>query len=279
MPFVELGLSPALARAAAALGLHQPTPIQSAAVPEVLRGRDVLGTAQTGSGKTAAFCAAVAAATRRRAAPDAPAHPRAGAGAHARAGHAGGRDGARTGARAAAAAEGGDGFRRRVDQPADAAPARRRGDRGRHAGAPAGPDRPATRSAWMQWPRWCWTRPTACWTGFADELARMTGAAAGARQNLFFSATFAPAVQALAAPAAARPGAHAIAARAGGPPRHRPSAPSRSTRPGAPAAAPPDRRARLAARAGLRGHRYAAEHVADKLRRAGLSAERLPRPD
>ena len=55
MPFVELGLAPALARAAAALGLHQPTPIQSAAVPEVLRGRDVLGTAQTGSGKTAAF--------------------------------------------------------------------------------------------------------------------------------------------------------------------------------------------------------------------------------
>jgi ATP-dependent RNA helicase RhlE len=55
MPFVELGLSPALVRAAAALGLHQPTPIQSAAVPEVLRGRDVLGTAQTGSGKTAAF--------------------------------------------------------------------------------------------------------------------------------------------------------------------------------------------------------------------------------
>jgi ATP-dependent RNA helicase RhlE len=55
MPFVELGLSPALARAAATLGLHQPTPIQSAAIPEVLRGRDVLGTAQTGSGKTAAF--------------------------------------------------------------------------------------------------------------------------------------------------------------------------------------------------------------------------------
>ena len=55
MPFVELGLSPALARAAAALGLHTPTPVQSAAIPEILRGRDLLATARTGSGKTAAF--------------------------------------------------------------------------------------------------------------------------------------------------------------------------------------------------------------------------------
>ena len=55
MPFVEFGLSPALARAAAALGLHPPTPVQSAAIPEILHGRDVLATARTGSGKTAAF--------------------------------------------------------------------------------------------------------------------------------------------------------------------------------------------------------------------------------
>ena len=55
MPFVELGLSPGLARAAAALGLHPPTPVQSAAIPEILHGRDVLATARTGSGKTAAF--------------------------------------------------------------------------------------------------------------------------------------------------------------------------------------------------------------------------------
>ena len=55
MPFTLLGLSPALVRAAAELGLQVPTPIQAQAIPAVLRGADVLGSAQTGSGKTAAF--------------------------------------------------------------------------------------------------------------------------------------------------------------------------------------------------------------------------------
>ena len=55
MPFSSLGLSPALAQAAADLGFTQPTPIQSEAIPAVLAGRDVLATARTGSGKTAAY--------------------------------------------------------------------------------------------------------------------------------------------------------------------------------------------------------------------------------
>ena len=55
MPFAALGLSPALVHAAQALGFATPTPIQAQAVPAVLEGRDVLGQAQTGSGKTAAF--------------------------------------------------------------------------------------------------------------------------------------------------------------------------------------------------------------------------------
>ena len=56
MPFSTLGLSPALVRAANALGYVEPTPIQVQAIPAILNGRDVLGLAQTGSGKTAAFC-------------------------------------------------------------------------------------------------------------------------------------------------------------------------------------------------------------------------------
>ena len=53
--FAGLGLSPALAQAAADAGWAQPTTIQAAAVPALLRGRDVLAQAPTGSGKTAAF--------------------------------------------------------------------------------------------------------------------------------------------------------------------------------------------------------------------------------
>ncbi len=55
MPFSALGLVPTLAHAAAVLGFAVPTPIQRAAIPAVLSGKDVLATAQTGSGKTAAF--------------------------------------------------------------------------------------------------------------------------------------------------------------------------------------------------------------------------------
>ena len=55
MSFPTLGLMPALAQAAGEVGYFDPTPIQRAAIPAVLRGQDVLGLAQTGSGKTAAF--------------------------------------------------------------------------------------------------------------------------------------------------------------------------------------------------------------------------------
>ncbi|MBC7860476.1 MAG: DEAD/DEAH box helicase [Burkholderiaceae bacterium] len=55
MPFSSLGLVPSLVRAAADSGYTKPTAIQSAAIPVILRGGDVIGAAQTGSGKTAAF--------------------------------------------------------------------------------------------------------------------------------------------------------------------------------------------------------------------------------
>jgi ATP-dependent RNA helicase DDX27 len=53
--FAELGLSRPLVKACAALGYTTPTPIQAACIPLILMGRDVVGSAITGSGKTAAF--------------------------------------------------------------------------------------------------------------------------------------------------------------------------------------------------------------------------------
>src|SRR4051812_28284446 len=55
MLFSELGLLPALESAVASEGYVEPTPIQVRAIPHVLAGRDLLGLAQTGTGKTAAF--------------------------------------------------------------------------------------------------------------------------------------------------------------------------------------------------------------------------------
>jgi superfamily II DNA/RNA helicase len=55
MNFSELGLSPEVLRAVEDAGYTVPTPIQLQAIPHVLTGRDVLGCAQTGTGKTASF--------------------------------------------------------------------------------------------------------------------------------------------------------------------------------------------------------------------------------
>src|SRR5579872_2222602 len=55
MDFSELGLSPDLLRAVSAAGYTTPTPIQQQSIPHVTAGRDVLGCAQTGTGKTASF--------------------------------------------------------------------------------------------------------------------------------------------------------------------------------------------------------------------------------
>jgi superfamily II DNA/RNA helicase len=109
--------------------------------------------------------------------------------------------------------------------------------------------------------------------GFAEELARILALLPAGRQNLFFSATFAPAVQALAGQLLREPVRIAIAAE----PADRPDITQRAIVVDAP------RRTQLL-RHLLAVHgweralvfvatKYAAEQVADKLRRAGLSAE------
>jgi ATP-dependent RNA helicase RhlE len=55
MSFSSFGLDPRLEKSVAALGFDQPTPIQSATIPAALTGQDILGSAETGTGKTAAY--------------------------------------------------------------------------------------------------------------------------------------------------------------------------------------------------------------------------------
>ncbi len=55
MSFLQLGLSPAILASLKSEGYTTPTPIQAKAIPILLQRRDLLGVAQTGTGKTAAF--------------------------------------------------------------------------------------------------------------------------------------------------------------------------------------------------------------------------------
>jgi superfamily II DNA/RNA helicase len=55
MTFKDLGLAPNVLTAIENAGYNEPTPIQAQAIPQILDGRDVIGSAQTGTGKTAAF--------------------------------------------------------------------------------------------------------------------------------------------------------------------------------------------------------------------------------
>src|SRR4051812_6419537 len=55
MGFSNLGLSEGMIKGVKAMGYVEPTPIQLRAIPLILEGRDVIGSAQTGTGKTAAF--------------------------------------------------------------------------------------------------------------------------------------------------------------------------------------------------------------------------------
>ena len=86
--FNELGLSPEILRAVTEAGYTTPTPIQAQAIPVVMAGLDVMGGAQTGTGKTAGFApadpAAPAAASQHQPVPCPPSGPRADPGADPR---------------------------------------------------------------------------------------------------------------------------------------------------------------------------------------------------
>ena len=53
--FEVLGVHPAITKSLDEMGFEEPTPIQKAAIPALLEGKDLIGQAQTGTGKTAAF--------------------------------------------------------------------------------------------------------------------------------------------------------------------------------------------------------------------------------
>ena len=55
MNFSEFGFDPTLMEGIEAMGFEKPTPIQEQAIPAILQGNDIIGAAQTGTGKTAAF--------------------------------------------------------------------------------------------------------------------------------------------------------------------------------------------------------------------------------
>ncbi len=69
MTFEELGLIPEICSALKEQGYQKPTPIQEGAIPPALRGRDVLGCAQTGTGKTCAFATPILQTLSKRSSP------------------------------------------------------------------------------------------------------------------------------------------------------------------------------------------------------------------
>src|SRR5688500_17356025 len=75
--FDALGLAEPLVRAVLAEGYERPTPIQLDAIPHVLAGRDLLGCARTGTGKTAAFALPMLDRLAASAVPLRPGRPRA----------------------------------------------------------------------------------------------------------------------------------------------------------------------------------------------------------
>src|ERR1700726_5031354 len=69
MSFQDLGVQEAVVHGVQSLGFTEPTPIQERCIPLILQGKDVVGSAQTGTGKTAAFALPVLTLLGKRGAP------------------------------------------------------------------------------------------------------------------------------------------------------------------------------------------------------------------
>ena len=195
--FAALGLDPRLVEGLAGLGYEEPTPIQREAIPPLLEGRDLVGQAATGTGKTAAFALPLLQRLRRTARQGAAA-VRAGPGADARAGDAGRRGGAPLRARAATS---------RCCRSTAASRSARSCARSSAASTSSSPRRAArsttcgaARSKLDERRRsWCSTRPTRCSTWASPRTSRRSSPQAPAeRQTVLFSATMPPRIAAIA---------------------------------------------------------------------------------
>jgi len=69
MSFQEMGLMDAVVHGVQSLGFVEPTPVQERCIPLILQGRDVIGSAQTGTGKTAAFALPILSKLKERRGP------------------------------------------------------------------------------------------------------------------------------------------------------------------------------------------------------------------
>ena len=161
--------------AAAFAKFSVPTPVQAAAIPQALEGKDVLATAQTGTGKTLAFLIPVSNAAAAKDAGNRGARAR----SHARTRHAG--CGAIQRVARKAALPGGAGRRRLARRPAARGDSRRRAPDRRHSRTPGRFPRAASCSISSRCACSSSTKPTACWTW--DFFPRFAGSRASCRKN------------------------------------------------------------------------------------------------
>ncbi len=196
MNFSEFGVDARLMRAIEHAGYESATPIQAKAIPVALEGKDIIGTAQTGTGKTAAFVLPILQRLLQRA--ERPPHRALivtptrelaeqindtvrmlSKGTHIRTrNHLWRRGFCATGAR----------------------PERRRGDPGGLPGPAARSHWHRAAASWIASKCWCWTKPTACSTwAFCRRCAASSDHVPKKRQTMLFSATFPREVEALAA--------------------------------------------------------------------------------